>query len=388
MSFTTAWLVFTVLGLGLALWMTGIQWRARGGHKGDLWAIAVIGVPAAVVGGRIGHVLSAPDTYFGPGHRPLQFLELWDGGLSFWGATILGLLSVWVLTRFQGIRFLPLLDSVAPGLILGHVAGAFSEWFDGRLELSTVVVESIWNLLACILLIVVSKRLRLGYGQVFALYLVLFGLGRILLEALRIGTPAAETARLLLGLPVSVWTAAATLLVGFVWLIVSRLRHRTQETGVYTRGSRTLLRRHRRGKHTYEVNAVNIADAGQSAPLTHPQQMPAAPSAHSDRAAGDAAGPDLADRSNRTPAPRSRADRNDDAAAADGVTGANPAAEGANAADEEAGIDLSGRHSFGFFGAVTSAISIVPDVRGVSAPETHGESGPNRDQNTPRPSEH
>lgn len=169
------------------------QWRARGGHKGDLWAITVVGLPAAVIGGRLGHLLSAPDTYFGPDGSLLRALAIWDGGFSFWGATILGFLSVWVLTRIQGIRFRPLLDSVAPGLILGHVAGAFSDWFDGRLELVTVLTESAWNLIACVVLIIVSKRLRLGYGQVFALYLCLFGLGRILLEALRIGTPPPRT---------------------------------------------------------------------------------------------------------------------------------------------------------------------------------------------------
>jgi prolipoprotein diacylglyceryltransferase len=341
MSFSPAWLVFTVLGFGLALWMTSIQWRARGGHKGDLWAITVIGVPAALIGGRIGHVLSAPDTYFGAGLRPLQILALWDGGFSFWGATVLGFVAVWVLTSIQGIRFLPLLDAVAPGLILGHVAAAFSDLFIGRLELPTVVTESIWNLLACIVLIIVSKRLRLGYGQVFALYLVLFGLGRILLEALRIGTHAAETARLLLGLPLNVWTAAATLLIGFVWFIVSRLRHRTQETGVYAHGARTLIRRRRRGKHTFEVNAANISDS----PLPSVSRVPEPPEAPT----GPAVPP----------------------AAEDAESGIDV---------EESGIDLTGRHSFGFFGAVTSAISIVPDVRGNSAPQSRGENPSSSDR--------
>src|SRR5699024_1947191 len=78
----------------------------------------------------------------------------------------------------------------------------------------------------------------------------------------------------LLGLPVNVWTAIATLIVGFAWIVVSRLRHRTQETGLYTHGARTLLRRVRRGKHTFEVNASNIADVGNP---VHPQQLPVTP---------------------------------------------------------------------------------------------------------------
>ncbi|MGC2941530.1 MULTISPECIES: prolipoprotein diacylglyceryl transferase [unclassified Brevibacterium] len=378
MSFSPAWVVFTILGVGLAIWMTSIQWRARGGHKGDLWAITVVGLPAAVIGGRLGHLLSAPDTYFGPAGSPLRALALWDGGFSFWGATILGFLSVWVLTRFQGIRFRPLLDSVAPGLILGHVAGAFSDWFDGRLELVTVLTESVWNLIACVVLITVSKRLRLGYGQVFALYLCLFGLGRILLEALRIGTPAAEDARLLLGLPFNVWTAVLALLLGLGWLIVSRLRHRTYETGVYTHGSRTLLRRHRRGKHTFEVNVPNIAEAA-GAPLPSVARVADPDDPHGRR---DTAAPATAHSAADASADDASADdaSADDASAADRMSAdvtaaANDADTDDSETEDEPGIDLSGRHSFGFFGAVTSAISIVPDVRGRSA-SAPGEENP------------
>ncbi|WP_166972038.1 prolipoprotein diacylglyceryl transferase [Brevibacterium atlanticum] len=343
MSFSPAWVVFIALGLGLALWMTSIQWQSRGGHRGDMWAIAVVSVPAAVIGGRIGHLLSAPDTYFGPSSRPLQALALWDGGFSFWGASLIGLLAVWLLTRFQGIRFLPLLDSVAPGLILGHVAGAFSDWFAGRTEFVTVLAESIWNLLACIVLIVVAKRLRLGYGQVFALYLCLFSLGRVLLEGVRLGTPEAEDARLLLGLPVNLWTAALSLLIGVVWLIVSRMRHRTQETGVYTHGARTLARRHRRGKHTYEINAPYIPGAVPS-PTSADSRTSSAPLPSVSRI------PEPADTQEASTDPR----------------GTSP--ESAVPEDGEAVAQLAGRHSFGFFGAVTSAISIVPDVRGTSTP--------------------
>ena len=379
MSFSPAWVVFTVLGIGLALWMTSIQWRARGGHKGDLWAITVVGLPAAVVGGRLGHLLSAPETYFGPDGSPLRALALWDGGFSFWGATILGFLSVWLLTRFQGIRFRPLLDSVAPGLILGHVAGAFSDWFDGRLERVTVLTESVWNLIACVVLIIVSKRLRLGYGQVFALYLCLFGLGRILLEALRVGTPAAENARLLLGLPFNVWTAILALLIGLCWLIVSRLRHRTYETGVYMHGSRTLLRRHLRGKHTLDINAPNIAEAAEASGSPLPSVARVADP--DDQHGHDGGGAPTSRRSTVTASPASASDSTadasarradvDDAASATGDSTTSAADPDDSEPEDESGIDLSGRHSFGFFGAVTSAISIVPDVRGKSAAAAH-----------------
>lgn len=343
MSFSPVWALFVVLGIGLALWMTAIQWRARGGHKGDLWAITVITVPAAVIGGRLGHLLLSLDSYFGPGGRPWRALALWDGGFSFWGALIAGVVTALLLTRFQGIRILPFLDAVAPGLILGQGAGAWGDWFDGRVNLPSTIVESIWNLLGCIALITISKRLRLGFGQVFALYLCLFGLGRGLLEGLRVGTPAAESAREVLGLSLNVWTAALTLAIGFIWLIASRLRHRTQERGVYVHQARTLVRRRDRGKHTFGINQPMTGSMPFVADMqsTAEPEMPAGWSPSSPATA--------------PPSP----ERQEAARAAGAAQPPTP--------EEEEALDLAGRHSFGFFGAVTSAISIVPDVRGQAA---------------------
>ena len=317
MSFSPLWALFVLLGIALALWMTSIQWRSRGGHKGDLWAITVITVPAAVIGGRLDHLIASPGEYFGPDGDPIRAFALWDGGFGFWGALILGVLAAWALTRFQGVKLLPFLDSVAPGLILGQVAGAWGDWIDQRLTLTTVIAESVWNLIGCILLIVIAKRLRFGHGQVFALYLCFFALGRVWLEALRIGTPAAEDARMVVGLPLNVWSAIVALLIGMIWLVASRARHRTPETGVYLREARTLQRRRRRGKHDFEPVGVAPAASGDTRA-----------GAHTDPVGGSVDG-----------------------------SVSDPSGEG---------VDENGMHSFGFFGAVTSAISIVPDVRGRS----------------------
>ncbi len=127
-------------------------------------------------------------------------------------------------------------------------------------------------------------------------------------------------------------------------------------------GSRTLLRRHRRGKHTFEINAPNIAEAAANsgAPLPSVARV---------------ADPD--DRNGRRGAPTPPTPASSADASPNKAPNSDLAAAGDNADDsefdDEPGIDLSGRHSFGFFGAVTSAISIVPDVRGKSAPAPHDE---------------
>lgn len=329
MSFSPAWVGLTVLGIGLTVWMTALQWHTRRGHKGDLWAIAIITIPATVIGGRISHLITSPEPYFGPDGTPLAALAIWDGGFGFWGGFVIGFLAAWAITRFQGIRFLPFLDSVAPGLLLGRVAGAWADFAEARLSLATVVVESVWNLIGCVLAIVLARRLRLGHGQVFALYLCLFGLGRVWLHLLRLGSPAAESAHLIAGVPVNVWTAALTLIGGLVWFTASRIRHREPETVLYVRQSRAIHRRRGRGKHIYAALDPDPADSHriQTSPGSATQ------------------------------------------ASADGSAGVRgPGDQGIGELDED------GRHSFGFFGAVTSAISIVPDVRGRTESGQHPDS--------------
>src|SRR5699024_7185201 len=148
---------------------TAPRWHTRRGPMGDRCAIAIITIPATVIGGRISHPIASPGPYFGPDGNPLAALAIWDGGFGFWGGFVSGFLAAWAITRFQGIRFLPFLDSVAPGLLLGRVAGAWADFAEARLSLATVVVESVWNLIGCVLAIVLARRLRLGHGQVFAL---------------------------------------------------------------------------------------------------------------------------------------------------------------------------------------------------------------------------
>src|SRR5699024_6641965 len=222
---------------------------------------AIITIPATVIGGRNGHLITFPGPYFGPDGNPLAAWAIWGAGVGLWGGVVSGFLAAWAITRFQGLSFLPCLHSVAPGLLRGRVAGAWADFAEARLSLATVVVESVWNLIGCVLAIVLARRLRLGHGQVFALYLCLFGLGRVWLHLLRLGSPAAESAHLIAGVPVNVWTAALTLIGGLVWFTASRIRHREPETVLYVRQSRAIHRRRGRGKHIYAALDPDPADS-------------------------------------------------------------------------------------------------------------------------------
>ncbi|SMX67673.1 prolipoprotein diacylglyceryl transferase [Brevibacterium sp. Mu109] len=128
-----AYALCILVGIVLALWLTNRRWQARGGTEDDLWTIAIWAIPSGIIGGRIYHVFSTPAPYFGPGGDPVAALYIWNGGLGIWGAVALGVLVVLFVCRRHGFRFTSFLDAAAPGLILAQAAGRWGNWFNQEL---------------------------------------------------------------------------------------------------------------------------------------------------------------------------------------------------------------------------------------------------------------
>ena len=79
-----------LLGIVVAVLVADRRWRARGGEPGIALDVATYAVPLGVVGGRIYHVITTPEPYFGKGGSPIHALYIWQGGLGIWGAIALG----------------------------------------------------------------------------------------------------------------------------------------------------------------------------------------------------------------------------------------------------------------------------------------------------------
>ncbi|WP_373995735.1 prolipoprotein diacylglyceryl transferase [Streptomyces sp. NP160] len=241
-------------GIALAVWLTDRRWRARGGLPGQVADIALWAVPFGIVGGRLYHVVSSPEAYFGEGGDPVAALFVWNGGLGIWGAVALGALGAWIGCRAVGARFSSYADALAPGLLLAQAVGRFGNWFNqelyGRpttlpwaLEISpehrepgyedvatyhpTFLYEALWNVAAAGVLVWAQRRFRLGHGRVFFGYVVLYTLGRVWIEALRI-----DPAEQVLGLRLNIWTCLVVGLAGVVAFVVSARRHPGVEASV------------------------------------------------------------------------------------------------------------------------------------------------------------
>jgi prolipoprotein diacylglyceryl transferase len=249
-----AYALCILLGIAAALWLTIRRWEARGLDPDIVWDIALWAVPAGIVGARLYHVLiTDPVGYFGPGADPLDVLRIWEGGLGIMGAVALGALAAWWVCRRHGIALSVFADAGAPGLLLAQAIGRWGNWFNqelfGRpttvpwgLEIDpaspnfpdglppetlfhpTFLYESLWNLAGVALLLYLDRRFRLDGGRLFAVYLIHYGTGRMLIELfLRI-----DPSLMVLGQRVHVWTSLSLVLLGVVILVVVSLRRRRQ----------------------------------------------------------------------------------------------------------------------------------------------------------------
>lgn len=253
-----AYAMFIILGIVVAVWLGNRRYVARGGQPGTITDLAIWAVPFGIVGGRLYHVITDNQLYFGPGGSGFSgAIRVWDGGLGIWGAVALGALGAWIGARRKGVALLPVADAVAPGIALAQAIGRLGNYFNQELFGSpttlpwgleidlahrpagyeqyatfhpTFLYEALWLVGVALVLIWADKRFNLGHGRVFALYIVLYCVGRTWIELLRI-----DSANHILGLRLNVWTAVIVGIGGLVWFVLSARLKPGREALVDTR---------------------------------------------------------------------------------------------------------------------------------------------------------
>lgn len=214
-----AYALCILAGIIVGLWLTSARWKQRGTPEGSLWDIAIWAIPFGIIGGRLYHVFSSPDAYFGPGFDGTGDLSLIPqiqrGGLGIWGAVVLGAVGAWIGCRRAGLKLTAFLDAAAPGLLLAQAVGRLGNWFNQELfgapttlpwglEIDpananfppdmaadtlfhpTFLYEMLWNLAGVAILLLLDRKFRFRRGRLFWLYAVYYTLGRVWIEALRI----------------------------------------------------------------------------------------------------------------------------------------------------------------------------------------------------------
>jgi prolipoprotein diacylglyceryltransferase len=106
-----------LLGIFVAVWVTKRRYKALGGNPDDITDLALVVVPAGIIGGRIYHVLTSPQKYFGENGSPIQALQIWRGGLGIWGAISIGALAAFIFFIFVQFIRLHNLDEVSAAVV-------------------------------------------------------------------------------------------------------------------------------------------------------------------------------------------------------------------------------------------------------------------------------
>ncbi|HWU32924.1 MAG TPA: prolipoprotein diacylglyceryl transferase family protein, partial [Marmoricola sp.] len=130
-----AYALCIIAGIFAAAVITQRRWTARGGKPGEIYDMALWIVPMGIIGGRIYHVITDHELYFGS-HAPNPWYHaffIWDGGLGIWGAIALPAVgAIWVC-RSRGVRVGSFGDAIAPGLLVAQGMGRWGNYFNQEL---------------------------------------------------------------------------------------------------------------------------------------------------------------------------------------------------------------------------------------------------------------
>jgi prolipoprotein diacylglyceryl transferase len=252
-----AYALCIIAGIIVAIWWGERRWIARGGTAGTIIDIAVFAVPFGLVGGRLYHVATDWHRYFGEGKHPLDALRIWDGGLGIWGAIALGAVGAYIGCRVKGVPLPAYADAIAPGIVVAQAIGRVGNYFnqelfggptdlpwgleiyrrvnefgevdnlngiavnaipvDGSPVHPTFLYELIWNLGVAALVVWLDRRLRLGHGRAFAVYVAGYTLGRTWIEMMR-----TDDATHVFGVRINVWVSIIVFLGAIAYFFLAK----------------------------------------------------------------------------------------------------------------------------------------------------------------------
>lgn len=167
---------------------------------GVLWV-----TPFAILCARAYYCIFSWEEYAG---NPISVFYIWNGGLAIYGGVLGAVVGVFVFCRIKKIKLGTVLDLVALGFLIGQSMGRWGNFFnreafgaatDSFLRMGlfntvtesweyyhpTFLYESVWNLTGFVLLHFLSKK-RQYDGQIALGYAAWYGLGRAMIEGLRV----------------------------------------------------------------------------------------------------------------------------------------------------------------------------------------------------------
>lgn len=253
-TFTLRWYgVIVMIGVivGALIVERGLKQR---GEKGDrIWDALIYVLPAGIIGARLWYVfnvvLGGNRSYL---ENPASIIRVWEGGLHIFGGFLFGSIALLYYLRQNRLDPWLFLDAAGPAALVGQGIGRLANFINQELygppttlpwgipisaehrlpqyqDLGlfpvattrfhpTFAYEMLWNFASAGLLLWLSRRYRedLKPGALFAGWLILAGVGRVIVEFFRPDQPKIPG----LGISYSSIFAALMAIAGAIFLIV------------------------------------------------------------------------------------------------------------------------------------------------------------------------
>ena len=241
-------------------WITEAPWKRW--NPEYVWNGLIVCLLFGVIGARLYHVLTpspsmaaigieSPLDYF---RNPAMLVNLRAGGLGIYGGLAGGAVGLWIYTRKKKVSMLAWADIAVVGVALGQVFGRWGNFFNQELYGRPTTLpwaifidpvhrlpayaqferfhpaflyESLWSLLAFIVLFILAKKYdkSLLVGELTALYLIFYAVGRIILETVRLDSRPLMLAGLELNLAIATFVSILVAMGMAIWVIIRRVKH-------------------------------------------------------------------------------------------------------------------------------------------------------------------
>ena len=244
--------VIVMIGVVIGALIVERELKRRGENSDRIWDALIWVLPAGIIGARLWYVFNAylggNSSYF---EDPASILRVWEGGLHIFGGFLFGIVALLLYLRLNKLDPWLFLDAAGPAALVGQGIGRIANFINQELygppttlpwgipisaehrlaqykDLNlfpvettrfhpTFAYEMLWNFASAGLLLWLSRRYKedLKPGALFAGWLVLAGVGRVIIEFFRPDQPKIPA----LGISYSSIFAALMAIAGAVLLM-------------------------------------------------------------------------------------------------------------------------------------------------------------------------
>ncbi len=191
-------------GLLLAVWYCSRRSKEFGLKEDDVLDGVLCVTPFAIICARIYYCAFAWHEF---ADNPISVLYIWNGGIAIYGGVLGAIVGMWAFCKWKKIKLSATLDLILLGFLIGQSIGRWGNFFnreafgaqtDSFLRMGlyntvtsvttyfhpTFLYESLWNAVGFVLLHFLSKKRKYD-GQIALGYAAWYGLGRCMIEGLR-----------------------------------------------------------------------------------------------------------------------------------------------------------------------------------------------------------